>query len=224
MFKWVQFCAIVILQKKRGKVNCLTPAKGGIAMLKQNNRFNIRTLVLLGLLSALVFALSWVSLPVGDISRIHFGNIMCLLSGLLFGPFIGGFASGLGSMLFDFTNPLFISEFWITFITKFAMGFLAGWMYRYGLRHVHEKLRLVLSGLSGSLLYVVLYLCKGAIISHFVKGIPWSGVWVDLSIKAVSSTINGAIAVAGSVLLAMALRPALERAGVFRNNKVRHTP
>ena len=52
--------------------------------------------------------------------------MFCALSGLLFGPLTGGLASGFGSMLFDFTNPLYIAESWITFITKFFIGFLAG--------------------------------------------------------------------------------------------------
>ena len=38
-------------------------------------------------------------------------------------------ASGFGSMLFDFTNPLYIAESWITFITKFFIGFLACLLY-----------------------------------------------------------------------------------------------
>ena len=31
-------------------------------------------------------------------------------------------------MLFDFTNPAYIAESWITFLTKFFIGFLAGWI------------------------------------------------------------------------------------------------
>ena len=60
---------------------------------------NIRTLVLIGVLSAMVFVLSMVSWQIGEVSRIHFGNIMCLLAGVLFGPLVGGVAAGLGSML-----------------------------------------------------------------------------------------------------------------------------
>ena len=100
--------------------------------MQQSKKFDMHSVVLVGVLAALVFALSSVEivipLSLGDGTRIHFGNIMCLLAGVLFGPLTGGLAAGFGSMIYDLTHPLFISEFWITFLTKFAMGFVAdGW-------------------------------------------------------------------------------------------------
>lgn len=188
-------------------------------MQNTKKRVNVSTLAVVGIMAALVFVMSFISIPIGDVSRIHFGNIMCLLSGLLFGPVIGGVAAGLGSMLYDFTNPLYTPEFWITFLTKFAMGFVAGWLNRYGLKKLHEKLRLVLSALTGALLYVALYIFKNFLISYFVKGIPWNALWIDLSVKAGASFVNAVIAVVGSVLLALALRPALDAAGLFKNQR-----
>lgn len=77
-------------------------------MEKTSNRFTVRRLAVTGLLSALVFVFSWIQIPIGEVARIHLGNVFCALSGLLFGPLTGGLASGFGSMLFDFTNPLYI--------------------------------------------------------------------------------------------------------------------
>lgn len=88
--------------------------------------WSVQRLAVFGLMSALVFASSWMQIPIGDVSRVHLGNGFCALTGLLFGPWVGGLASGMGSMLFDFTNPLYIAESWITFLTKFFIGFLAG--------------------------------------------------------------------------------------------------
>ncbi|MDL2325069.1 ECF transporter S component [Ruminococcaceae bacterium OttesenSCG-928-A16] len=185
-------------------------------MQKSKHTLSVSTLAVVGILSALVFVTSFLSIPIGDISRIHFGNIMCLLSGLLFGPLIGGISAGLGSMLFDVFNPLYAPEFWITFLTKFAMGFVAGWLHRYGFKKLHAKLRYLFSALIAALVYVVLYLFKNFILSYYVKGIPWNALWVDLSIKAGSSTVNAIIAVIGSVLLALALQPALAASGLFK--------
>ena len=92
--------------------------------METKSKFSVRQLAIIGLLSALVFVFSWIQIPLGEVARIHLGNVFCVLSGLLFGPLAGGLASGFGSMLFDFTNPLYISESWITFITKFFIGFL----------------------------------------------------------------------------------------------------
>ena len=187
--------------------------------MKQKTTFDVKTLALIGVLSALVFALSWIQilipLPFGDASRLHLGNVMCLLAGVLFGPLIGGLSAGFGSMLFDLTNPLYAPEFWITFLTKFAMGFLAGFLAVYVLKKLPTFWRYLLSAISGSAFYVVLYLLKTVLMQRFVYGNPWQGVWVVVAGKAVISGINGLLAVTVCVLLAPPLRSALRAAGLF---------
>lgn len=183
--------------------------------MTSTKKHSIKTLVLVPLLAALVFVLSSLSIPIGDISRIHFGNIMCLLSGLLFGPLTGGLAAGLGSMMFDLFNPLYMPEFWITFLTKFAMGFAAGLLNWHTMQKMPAKLRLTVSAFAGSALYVVLYLFKSVIVQRFVVGSAWGAVWPVVATKAVASSINAVLAVAGSVLLALVLGPALKSAGLF---------
>jgi uncharacterized membrane protein len=188
-------------------------------------RFNVQVLVLIGVLSALVFALSYVQIPVpivpGDNGRIHLGNSMCLLAGVLFGPLVGGLSAGLGSMLFDLTNPLYISEFWITFLTKFAMGWLAGWLAHHTLHRLHAFPRALLSALGGQALYIVLYVIKSAVWSHFVYGNPWEGVGYVVAMKALTSGINGLMAVAACALLAPALGAALKAAGITKRMHLR---
>ena len=79
--------------------------------------------VMTGLMAALVCVGSAlrITLPVNvGTTSFHLGNIMCALSGILLGPVGGGLASGLGSAIYDMTNPLYISEAWITFLTKVA--------------------------------------------------------------------------------------------------------
>ena len=93
---------------------------------KTSSAFTVRRMAITGLLAALVFVFSWMQIPIGSIARIHLGNVFCALAGLLFGPLTGGLAGGFGSMLFDLTNPAYIAECWITFLTKFFIGFIAG--------------------------------------------------------------------------------------------------
>ncbi len=49
--------------------------------------------------AALVFVSNYLSVPVpvaiGSVSRIHLGNIFCLLSGFVLGPVGGGLAAGI---------------------------------------------------------------------------------------------------------------------------------
>lgn len=181
-------------------------------------------MVLIALLSALTFALSRISISLGALARLHLGNVMCLLSGLLFGPMIGGLSAGIGSMLYDFTDPRFISEFWITFIMKFVMSFVAGALYRYALRAVPSKPRMAISALIGSLTYSVLYLSKTAIMQHFLQNVAWVNMPATLALPALSSLINGPISVVASVALCAVLQPALRRAGIFKDIMDKPTP
>lgn len=188
--------------------------------MNHTRTFNLHTLVLVGVLSALVFALSSVEilipLSIGEGTRIHFGNIMCLLSGVLFGPLVGGLAAGFGSMIYDLTHPLYISEFWITFLTKFAMGAITGLLGKNVLAKAPGAPRALLAGLGGQLSYLVLYLGKTAIQQRFVNGIPWNGVTLVLISKLVVSGFNGLVAVACCTLLAPPLALALDKTGMFK--------
>ncbi len=177
--------------------------------METKKRFDIHTLAVIGLLSALVFVFSWVQIPFGDVARVHLGNGFCALAGLLFGPLVGGLSSGIGSMLFDFTNPAYIAESWITFLTKFAIGFLAGLIARRGAPTLKKD---IAGAAVGSFAYVVLYLAKSFIIKFWIEGQAWGAVQTQLAAKAVTSCINAVAAVVVAVLLAKAMRPALRRA------------
>lgn len=183
-------------------------------MEKSKSRFSVQRLAVIGLLSALVFVFSWIQVPIGDVARVHLGNVFCALSGLLFGPLTGGLASGFGSMLFDFTNPLYIAESWITFLTKFFIGFLAGLIAQRGERRTLAKD--VLGASAGSVAYVALYLLKSYIVKFWIEHQAWGAVQTQLVTKGVTSLINAVLAVVVSVLLARAVRPSLRRAGILK--------
>lgn len=190
--------------------------------MKQNKRLTIRKMVLAAMLSALVLIFSMISFPIGDISRFHLGNVMCLLSGLVFGPLMGGFAAGFGSMLYDFTNPLYTPEFWITFITKFAMGFTAGVLYHKAFVKLPDHIRYPLSAFFGAALYVVLYGAKSALTMHYIKGNPWVAVWPVVGGKMAVSSLNAAISIVLSAFLAPILKMALQKAGLFKPAAKQH--
>ncbi len=182
---------------------------------------DIRKVALVGVLSALVFVLSMLEIPIplalGEETRLHLGNLMCLLAGVLFGPYVGGLSAGFGSMFYDLTHPLYVSEFWITFIMKFAMGFVAGAMARSVLKKLPDFFRCFFSALAGAGVYIVLYLAKTVIMQRFVLGNPsWPAIWALVGAKGIISGVNGLIAVVGCALLAPPLRRALDAAGLFR--------
>ena len=82
--------------------------------MEKKQTISTRRLVLAALLAALTVVGSAlrITLPleVAGTTSFHLGNIMCALSGILLGPWLGGAAAGLGSAIYDMTNPLYISE------------------------------------------------------------------------------------------------------------------
>ncbi len=190
--------------------------------------FPVRRMVLIGVFAALVFALSWLSIPIplaiGENTRIHFGNIMCLLAGVLFGPLTGGLSAGIGSMLFDFSHPEYASEFWITFITKFAMGFMAGLLAQRLPKKIPLLPRQLAGAIGGQLTYIVLYLGKTLLQQLYMYKIAPELVWPILLGKFIASAANGLLAVVGCVLLAPVLRAALQKAGLFKATAPGRTP
>lgn len=181
-------------------------------------------LVLIGILSALVFFASMASVQLGDLTRFHLGNIVCLLSGIFFGPLVGGLSAGIGSMLYDFTNPLFMPEFWITFIMKFAMAFVAGLIARHLPAKTPMVLRYSATALMGSVLYTVLYLTKTFLWQHFIGGNTWQAAWVAVLWPATVSSITGVITIVVTTLLAPPIGLALQQAGLYHSPQQKHHP
>ena len=155
-----------------------------------NQKTDVRRIAFLGLMTALVFAGNWARImlpvPVGGIPSFTLANILCVLSGLLFGP-AGGIASGLGSALYDLTNPAWAAESWITLLTKGAMGLTAGAAAALGRGARRERPASYRRCLAAAAALLAL--------------IP-------------TSLFNGGLAIAAAPPLAIAIRAALERSGL----------
>ena len=181
-----------------------------------------KKLVLTALLAALTTAGSYlrivVPIDIAGTSAFHLGNILCALSGILLGPWWGGLAAGLGSALYDILNPLYISECWITFLTKGAYGLVAGLIAFYGTKTWNTQLprcyaKALLATVCGAITYALLYLSK----TFFYSGLLIHGLTPDAALLTVVSklpatTFNAAVAIIGAPLLAVAISKALEKA------------
>ena len=174
-----------------------------------------KKIVMVALLAALTVVGSSfrVTLPleIAGTTSFHLGNIMCALSGILMGPWLGALAAGMGSAIYDMLNPLYISEAWITFLTKGAYGLAAGLVIWAGSKKWGYG-KAVLSALAGALTYAIVYLSK----SYFYNGLLLSGLTAEAAMlnvitKLPATTFNAAVAVIFAPILAVAIRKALAR-------------
>lgn len=178
-------------------------------------KISVQEICLVGLMAAAVYVASaFIQIPIPtalDNTRIHMGNVMCLLSGLLLGPVWGGMAAGIGSMFFDLTNPAYVTSAPFTFVFKFLMAWICG-MIALG-KHGQgiSFTRSLIGGIAGNGTYVVLYLAKGFIENYVFLSMPIEGVLASTVQKGIVSSANAVIAVVVAVPLAMAMKPAINR-------------
>ena len=151
-----------------------------------------------------------VPLDISGFSAFHLGNIMCALSGILLGPWLGGAAAGIGSALHDIIfDPAYISECWLTFLMKGAYGIAVGLICN---KEGVSYLRSLIATIGGALTYAVLYLAK----SYFYSGLLISGLTPDAALlnlvgKLPATFFNAVIAIICAPLLAIAISKALNK-------------
>ncbi len=191
-------------------------------MKAEKKKFSVYKLTAIGLMAAMVFVATnfriEIPTPLGK-TMLHLGNVMCLLSGLLFGSTIGGLAAGFGSAIFDLADPAFAPEFWITFIMKFAMGFIAGKISHMNGFNGENKTANIFAALIGASCYVALYISKTIILQYVILNSTWEAVAAVAGTKFIVSSVNAIIAVVVSLLLNISLRPSLKSAGIFNKLK-----
>ncbi len=186
-------------------------------IIRKNNapaagRKTLYRIIIVGLMAALVYAGNYLQIKIPNgvlVTRIHLGNSMCLLAGLLFGALNGGLASGIGAGLYDLFDPVYIVSAPYTFISKFAMGMTAGL-----LRTNNEKKRVIIAAIVGQVTYIVLYLLK-TYVTIIILGGTSQAAWAAVGTNAITSTVNAILAVVIAVPLYFMLRAALKNTGIF---------
>ena len=200
--------------------------------MKKMNVRNMRTkdITYIGIMAAAVYAASaFLQIPIPTVigsTRLHMGNVMCLLAGMLLGPYGGGLAAGLGSMLFDLMNPAYITSAPFTFLFKFAMAWICGTIIC-GNRMIrgsqiphgggagtdqHIRKRYLIGSVAGAFAYCLCYLSKNFVEHRLVYGMPLQAVLLTTAQKAAVSGINAVVACIVAVPLGLALR----RVNTFR--------
>lgn len=183
--------------------------------MERKSSISTKRIVMAALMAALTVAGSAmrITLPldIAGTTSFHLGNIMCALSGILLGPWLGGLAAGLGSALYDMMNPLYISECWITFLTKGAYGLVAGAVMCIGKKDC-SYWKAIIATLLGALTYATLYLGKSYFYSgRLLKGLTHEAALLNVLAKLPATTFNAVVAIIFAPILAVAIRKALEK-------------
>jgi uncharacterized membrane protein len=180
---------------------------------------HIRKIAFAALMAALVMAGSAlrITLPVaiGSTTSFHLGNIMCALAGVLLGPVWGAGAAGIGSMLYDWTNPLYFSESWITLLTKAVYGLVAGLIAWSGGKKGASYARNQIASIAAALAYAFVYLFKNFAYNGLLLGGLTASAALDLAALKIPATIfNAVLPMIFTPILARAIRAGLDRSGI----------
>lgn len=129
-------------------------------------------MVIIALFTALTFVGTYVQIPLGT-SKVHLGNFVCILAGLLCGGLVGGISGSLGMGLNDLLSGYGPDTYLRSFIVKFLLGFIAGALFRYLIKK-EKKITYRFYFISGAFLItfitlLVLYLTKGEVIQMDAK-------------------------------------------------------
>ena len=177
-------------------------------------KISTKHIVLAALMAALTVVGSGirVTIPVdiGGNTAFHLGNIMCALSGLLLGPGLGGVAAGLGSAIYDMTNPAYFSEAWLTFLMKGTYGLAAGLVAWLGKKN-WGYIKAVAASCTGALVYALLYLGKTYLKARFIQGVAHAAALIAVTAKVPATIFNAAVAIIFAPILGVAIRKALEK-------------
>ena len=182
--------------------------------MENKQRISTKKIVLTALMAALTFVGSGlrIKLPVSVMgtAAFHLGNIFCALSGILLGPWLGGLAAGIGSMIFDMMDPEYIDECLITFAMKGMYGLVTGLIVWTG-KNREGYGKATLATVAGAVTYAVLYLLKNYFKGIWVKGLAPMASALALLAKVPSTVFNAAVAIIFAPMLAAAIRKALHR-------------
>ena len=183
--------------------------------MEHKQTISTKKIVLAAVMAALTIVGSAIriTIPVdiAGTTSFHLGNIMCALSGILLGPWMGGLAAGLGSFLYDMTNPAYIDEAWITFLMKGAYGLFPGlvmllWKNNWGV------IKAGIAASTGAIAYAAGYLVKTYYWSGILKhGLTHEAALLTVISKIPATVFNAVVAIIFAPILAVAIRKALEK-------------
>ena len=191
--------------------------------MKHNQLYKITITGLMAALSYVAFTYIKIPIPVpgGDTVALHIGNAFCVLAALLLGGVYGGLAGSIGMTLADLMDPMYVTSAPKTFILKFLIGLIAGFV-AHKIAHISEehskgyvfKWSLIAS-VAGLGFNVIADPIFGYFYKNFILGVPSPAAKIMSTWAAGVTAINAAVGTVVVVIIYNALRPILKKSGLF---------
>lgn len=195
--------------------------------MKNNSIYKI---TVTGLMAALCYvAFTYIKIPIpvpgGDTTALHIGNAFCVLAALLLGGVYGGLAGSLGMTIADLMDPVYITSAPKTFILKFLIGLIAGFVAHKIARisEDHSKAYVFKWSLISSVCALGFNVIADPIFGYFYKnyilGVPSPAAKIMSTWAGGVTAINAVVGTIVVVIVYNALRPTLKKAGLFTSVK-----
>ena len=160
-----------------------------------------------------------ITLPGAGAVSIHLGNAVCVLGALLLGGLYGGLGGAIGMTIGDLFDPVYILTAPKTFCLKLCIGLITGLIaHRIGHLSTETDTRralkwTTLAAVGGLLFNAVFDPLVGYYYKLLILGKPAAELTLTWSIPI--TALNAVISTFVSVIVYMALRPALKKSGLF---------
>ncbi len=184
----------------------------------------VQKLVMTGVFAALSYVVFTflqikITLPGGDATSIHLGNAVCVLGALILGGLYGGAGGAIGMTIGDLFDPVYVLYAPKTFVLKLCIGLITGLIaHKFGrITQIQDRKRIFLWTLLaavGGLLFNVIF---DPLVGYYYKLILLGKPAAELTLawNVASTSINAVTSTIVSVAVYLALRPALQKAGLF---------
>lgn len=184
----------------------------------------VQKLVMTGVFAALSYVVFTflqikITLPGGDATSIHLGNAVCVLGALILGGLYGGIGGALGMTIGDIFDPVYVVYAPKTFLLKLCIGLITGLIaHKCGKSHrsaIKKKIFqwTLFAAIGGLAFNMVADPLVGYFYKLLILGKPAADITLAWNIA--STSINAVLSTIVAVAVYMALRPALQKAGLF---------
>lgn len=196
-------------------------------MKKNDKLYKIAVTGLMAALSYVAFTFIKIPIPIpgGDTTALHIGNAFCVLAALLLGGVYGGLAGSIGMTFADLMDPMYVTSAPKTFILKFLIGLIAGFVAHKIARisEEHPKSYVFKWSLISSICALGFNVIADPIFGYFYKnfvlGTPSPAAKIMSTWAAGATAVNAVIGTVVVVVVYNALRPVLKRAGLYTTVK-----